>query len=222
MNTFYEPIHPGKPVTGSKELGIVTDFLGKEKCEQIILLATQCPCTPAPVSDPQTDGNVGIGQSEVFVADRIEFFTVPAMHQVCIPIVEAIFRVLIKQRYDAEMEWYEYPHILRYTQGGNYRHHSDADNWDPGGKRWERVMDRDFSVILYLNSDFTGGGLAFPHLNLRLLPQAGMLVVFPSDHRFVHHAEPTLSGTRYALVTWGARHGGQRVMNRLPNKIVRL
>lgn len=219
---IYEPINPEKPITPSNELGVFIDFLNKEKCERITTFADTCPCMPAPVSDPRAGGKVGVTQSDVFVADRIEFFTIPAMHQECIPIVEAIFRKLIKRDYGVEMEWYEYPHILRYSKGGNYRHHSDADKWDPEKKCWERVMDRDFSAILYLNSDFTGGALAFPHLNLRLLPQAGMLVVFPSDHRFVHHAEPTLTGTRYALVTWGAQRDGQRVMNRLPNKIVRL
>jgi hypothetical protein len=219
---IYEPIQPEKPATPVRELGVFTDFLDRKKCERLAAYANWCPCMPAPVSDPGADGNVGIAQSEVFVADRIEFFTVPAMHQECIPIIEVIFRNLISQHYGVEMEWYEYPHILRYHKGGNYRHHSDADKWDPVKKSWERVIDRDFSVILYLNSDFTGGALAFPHLNLRLLPRAGMLVVFPSDHRFVHHAEPTLSGTRYALVTWGAQRGGLRVMNRLPNKIVRL
>jgi predicted 2-oxoglutarate/Fe(II)-dependent dioxygenase YbiX len=144
------------------------------------------------------------------------------MREDCLAIVDDVFRHRVKQHYGVDIEWFEFPHILRYREGGNYRPHSDADKWNPQTKSWDRTMDRDYSAIIYLNSEFSGGTIAFPHLNLRIQPRTGMLVIFPSDHRFVHTAEPTLSGTRYALVTWSAKQGGERVMNRLPNKTVRL
>ena len=38
-----------------------------------------------------------------------------------------------------------------------------------------------------------------------------MLVAFPSDHRYLHAAETIESGNRYALVSWAAIRGSQRV-----------
>jgi hypothetical protein len=47
-----------------------------------------------------------------------------------------------------------------------------------------------------------------------------MLVTFPSDHRFMHAAEETLTGQRYAFVTWAASKGAARVMQGTPPHIV--
>ncbi len=71
-------------------------------------------------------------------------------------------------------------------------------------------------------NDFTGGELDFPHFGFRIRPQAGMLACFPSDHRYLHAAKPTLSGTRYVLVGWAAAKGTQRVNDRPPKRSVRL
>jgi hypothetical protein len=29
-----------------------------------------------------------------------------------------------------------------------------------------------------------------------------MMIAFPSDHRYIHAAEPLISGTRFAVVSW--------------------
>ncbi len=76
--------------------------------------------------------------------------------------------------------------------------------------------------IIYLNNEFTGGTLAFPNYNLRFHPRPGMLVCFPSDHRFMHYAEEVKSGIRYAMVTWGAEKGSVRVPGGRPNDPIML
>jgi predicted 2-oxoglutarate/Fe(II)-dependent dioxygenase YbiX len=65
-------------------------------------------------------------------------------------------------------------------------------------------MPRDFSFLIYLNEEFTGGEIVFPNFDFKLIPKKGMFVCFPSDHRFIHKVTETLSGIRYAIVTWAA------------------
>ncbi len=113
--------------------------------------------------------------------------------------------------FDIAFEWFERPQILRYPPGGQYDRHSDSDNLDPQTGRWSRQQDRDYSVVLYLNDAFEGGELELPHFDYRLRPEPGMLVAFPSDHRYEHAARPTTSGVRYAIVSWAAVWGSERV-----------
>lgn len=82
--------------------------------------------------------------------------------------------------------------MLKYTHGKEYKAHYD------GNVRSGRTL----SVIAYLNDDYEGGELEFPHHGVKIKPQAGMLVVFPSNFAYSHIAHPVTSGTKYAIVTW--------------------
>jgi len=108
-------------------------------------------------------------------------------------------------------QWYETPQLLRYGLGGKYGMHSDADSFCSEQQRFYRFIDRDFSMLIYLNDDYVGGELEFKGLNFRYQPKAGDLVIFPSNHIFSHESLPIISGTKYALVTWGVFEGSPRV-----------
>ncbi len=95
--------------------------------------------------------------------------------------------------------------ILRYGPGGHYIPHVDAETLfkdDDGLELWEKTLDRDLSVVCFLNDDFAGGELVFPQLDLAIEPRAGTLVCFPSDHNFIHGVNRVRSGHRYTLVSW--------------------
>lgn len=95
--------------------------------------------------------------------------------------------------------------ILRYGVGGHYIPHVDAETLykdDTGLDIWEKTLDRDLSVVCFLNDDFEGGELVFPQLDLIIEPSAGMLVCFPSDHNFIHGVNPVRAGSRFSAVTW--------------------
>ena len=109
------------------------------------------------------------------------------------------------------VEWFEAPHMLRYGPGGKYVVHSDAEHYDQHTKQFYRFIDRDFSMLIYLNDDFEGGELHFPWLNYTYKPVAGDMVVFPSNHIFSHESLPIISGNKQALVSWGAFKGSARV-----------
>ena len=101
-----------------------------------------------------------------------------------------------------EIEWFEQPQVLKYRPGGFYAQHADSENYDALENHWVRVADRDISVLLYLNDEFEGGEIVFDKFHYRLKPSAGMLVFFPSDHRYAHTAQAVHSGTRYAIVSF--------------------
>ena len=68
-------------------------------------------------------------------------------------------------------------------------------------------MDRDISIIFFLNDEFEGGDLVFPELRIRIKPEPGMLVCFPSNHHYLHGVEPVTKGHRYSIVTWATVKG---------------
>ena len=83
-------------------------------------------------------------------------------------------------------------------------HIAHADNEQREHGRWvpNHTPNRDYTGIAYLNDNFTGGELVFPHLDLAIAPKPGLLVAFPSNHRFVHVVPKVLSGKRYSLPIW--------------------
>lgn len=117
----------------------------------------------------------------------------------------------LKESIKQEPQWFELPHLLRYEPGGKYDIHSDAEHYDFESRQFYRFIDRDFSMLIYLNDNFTGGELNFPWLNYQYKPVAGDLVIFPSNHIFTHESLPIISGKKYALVSWGAFKGSARV-----------
>lgn len=115
-------------------------------------------------------------------------------------------------------EWFEAPQLLRYGPGGKYVAHADAEDFDAQQRQFFRIIDRDFSMLIYLNDDYEGGEIYFKHLNFTYKPRAGSFVAFPSNHVFSHESQPIISGTKYALVSWGAFFGSPRVMS-APHRI---
>jgi hypothetical protein len=91
---------------------------------------------------------------------------------------------------DSEDEGYS---ILKYEEGSEYKNHYDC-----GPTTSKRV----FSMLVYLNDDYEGGGLEFVHFGIEYKPSAGDILFFPSSYSYSHIAHPVSSGTKYAIVTW--------------------
>ena len=72
----------------------------------------------------------------------------------------------------------------------------------PGWKRPMARVIRDYSALTYLNADFTVDELVFPDVDLVIIPKAGLLVGYPSNHKFVYAVPKVLSGKRYSLPVW--------------------
>jgi len=97
------------------------------------------------------------------------------------------------QRYKiGESFWHEGYQVLKYSGGEEYTVHYDGAT----------SMGRAVSAIVYLNDDYEGGHLEFPNFNIKIKPQPGMLILFPSNYAYSHASRPVTSGTKYAIVTW--------------------
>jgi len=83
---------------------------------------------------------------------------------------------------------------IRYEPGDHFPEHSDAP--------YDRVsgLTSFFSILIYLNDDFTGGGTFFPRIPRVVQPESGMAAIFP--HHEPHQALPVLSGMKYVLHTY--------------------
>lgn len=88
--------------------------------------------------------------------------------------------------------WHEPYGVLKYNGGEEYKAHYDSGS----------DMGRCISAVVYLNDDYTGGEIEFPNFNVKIKPQAGMLILFPSTFPYTHIAHPIINGTKYAIVTW--------------------
>ena len=112
---------------------------------------------------------------------------------------------IINPFYGFQIRDSEMPQLLCYEPGGHYKPHIDAEGqWkNPDGSViWKKTIDRDLSTVLFLNDDFEGGYFSFPDLRIKIKPEPGLLVTFPSSRYFKHQVEPVISGNRYTLVTW--------------------
>ena len=108
------------------------------------------------------------------------------------------------------------PQLLEYREGGRYRRHADNSSelrdakGELAGYR-VTIPERKVTTLLFLGTegeDFTGGELLFNHLcdekgeTVRLRPEAGTLLAFPSHPLFAHEVLPVRSGRRFAIAQW--------------------
>lgn len=88
--------------------------------------------------------------------------------------------------------YHEPYNMLRYTGGQEYKAHADGFTTD----------GRCVSAIVYLNDEYEGGEVEFVNFGIKIKPEPGMLLLFPSNYAYRHIAHPVKSGTKYAIVTW--------------------
>jgi len=128
----------------------------------------------------------------------------------------SLCRENVPTHFGSAVAWFEKPKVLRYEPGGFYASHADSEQYFPDTQCWRRVVDRDVSLVVYLNDTFEGGALRFSHFGYRYKPRAGDAILFPSDHRYQHEAEAVTAGSRLAIVCWIALRGSQRVLQKAP------
>lgn len=96
-------------------------------------------------------------------------------------------------RYEMAENLYHEPYqALKYRSGEFYKAHYD------GGTESGRAI----SSVIYLNDNYTGGEIEFPNFKVKIKPEKGMLILFPSNYAYRHIAHPVMEGTKYSLVTW--------------------
>ncbi len=79
--------------------------------------------------------------------------------------------------------------ISKYVVGGSMGPHVD----EYPGQPKEPLM----SGVMYLNDDCVGGELDFPQQGVRIKPEAGSIVIFPSVKPYYHQSLEVVSGQKY-------------------------
>lgn len=85
--------------------------------------------------------------------------------------------------------------VLEYKPGQEYKYHYDM-NWS----RSEQTYYRTVSIVLYLTSNFKGGGTEF--FDGIYKPSPGEALIFPSHWSFPHCGQKVDEGMKRVAVTW--------------------
>jgi len=196
-------------------------FLDATTCRELVEFAAERPAERLKVVDWENSDadHVAYMLDERRVTERVDMGPREAeMHA----LFASIYRDTIAPRVGHAFAWFEAPQVLKYRPGGFYQAHADADSYEVETGRWHHDLDRDISVLLYLNDEFSGGELVFEYFGYRIRPRPGLLVWFPSDARYYHGAEAVTAGTRYAIVSWAAYADTEKRRNAPPERAVML
>ncbi len=195
----------------------IQNFLDVDTCDAIVAECDKQSGVAHTVMSKE--GGLPTVQDQIRVSEMID---VRGLKTNVVDIVRSTFAEVVGPHFGKDIEWFELPEIIRYRQGGEYKPHADADNWDEEGKSWYRSHDRDLSILIYLNQEFTGGEIVFPNFGLSLPPKKGLMIAFPADSRYLHTARPVTSGVRYALVSWAAVKDGPRIHDKPRDHSIRM
>ncbi len=208
--------HPAPKIIDSPPgVLIIENFASKEFCRKLRDYADSMAGTKLKVVDHNrsTKDKLVTADSSGRITDHV---CINGAVGTILPTFIDIYENRLAPFFGVQFEWFERPQILRYPAGGKYDPHSDAEYLDEASGQWIRSQDRDISVLLYLNDDYSGGEIAFTNIGFQTKPKTGMLLAFFSDHRYLHAAMPTTSGMRYTIVSWAAVTGTPRAQSQAP------
>jgi len=134
--------------------------------------------------------------------------------------------------------WKTEGHVLLYKAGAELGLHADIDvNYQPGNvPDYQLGTKHVLAAITYFGVSSDGGDLLFPYLNIRIKPQNGDVIFFPSHFIYAHKVEAIVAGHRFAYLTYFGQgtddgrvpvqiresltdvHGGQVWINWLPDR----
>ena len=187
------------------------NVINPEGLQELITHIKSSPAEDLSVFDPEKTN--ATGQTSWIVDKQTRDTQIVPMNHLY-PKIEDLFRNTVKNIinpfYQVEVDSSEIPQVLSYGIGGHYRPHIDGESiWmtPRGEKIWKKSTDRDLSIVYYLNNDFEGGDFVFPELKIRVRPEPGMMICFPSNHHYMHGVEPVVSGKRYSIVSWATVKG---------------
>jgi prolyl 4-hydroxylase len=115
----------------------------------------------------------------------------------------AIVQYLLFQTYGVKFPYAEPCSILRYRAGDFYKRHVDNLLLSSRFQEVEQgIPTRDISLVGYLNDDFEGGETYFDRQGVKVKPEAGAVLAFPSYFTHPHASLPVEKGQKYAFTSW--------------------
>jgi predicted 2-oxoglutarate/Fe(II)-dependent dioxygenase YbiX len=192
---------------------IKPNVINEQGIQEILNHVRSSEATDLSVFDPDKSNETG---GIEWVVDKkmrdTQFVDYEPIREKVIDLFRNAVKEVINPFYGIEVSESEMPQMLSYGIGGHYRPHIDGESlWKtPDGELiWKKSIDRDLSIVMFLNDDFEGGDFVFPELKVRVRPEPGMMVCFPSNHHYKHGVEPVTNGKRYSIVCWATVKGFQ-------------
>lgn len=127
-----------------------------------------------------------------YTADITQNQTIQTVHNMFYSMILSATNSYAKRFNIQEPLFHEGYQLLKYSGGQEYKAHYDGSTG----------IGRCISSICYLNGDYDGGEIEFVNFGVKIKPEPGMLVLFPSNYAYSHVAHPVTKGTKYAIVTW--------------------
>lgn len=127
-------------------------------------------------------------------SNSVIYFLDKNKHNTIFTLIDSIKNTQVKQyesKYFIPPLTYSSVEALMYSNGEHYVPHHDN-----GAKH---VSNRICSMVAYLNDDYSGGEIEFVLFGEKIKPPSGSIVIFPSNHPYLHAVHPVVDGVRYAL-----------------------
>ena len=185
--------------TEPKGMFLHRGFLPEGSCDKLTAYVSEKQGQSLKIKKVDDKGNIDDVKDPLRVAKQI---TLGDKQKIIDRWVKDIFYKYINKKFNKRVKEIEPAQLMRYSEGGFYKPHSDSEAFDIKTQAWQRMIDRDYSLLLYLNDDFEGGGVYFTHFNYTFKPKKGDLLIFPSNHLYIHEALEVTSGLRYVIVSW--------------------
>ncbi len=119
---------------------------------------------------------------------------------------------LVQQKTNMPVENQEAVHIVRYGIGGEYKEHHDFfhASSDEYNKHVARGGQRKYSLLFYLNEDFSGGETKFVRKNITVKASTGKLLMWSNmkddghylDYDSKHAGLPVIEGEKWIAIVW--------------------
>lgn len=210
-NAMFGECCGASPNTTPRGVLIIHNAIEDKKCDYIVEYMKKQPMRWAEATKGESIEN------PVNKTDRItQEVKKGKLEKQIIALIKKLFTEIVNDKLGKTLQWFETPVVLFYTKDGQYKPHSDSEYFDSVTRKWKKLVDRDYSILLYLSDDFTGGDLTFNMFGFSYHPKKGDVVFFPSDSRYKHEAERVLSGNRYAIVSWCAVKESPKLSERPP------
>ncbi|NND43679.1 MAG: hypothetical protein HKN58_00035 [Xanthomonadales bacterium] len=209
-------VAPGRPPP--QGVHVVREFVDPDTCRSLVDYLSGQPRKPlGTIAQPGSSEFMEAEYSPDRVTDDVEAGEMRGT------VNETVKRAMdgpIAEATGRPFAWFEKPQLLRYEPGGRYAMHADSEILLNQPRAWFKNIDRDISLLIYLNDDFDGGTLEFTKFNYIFRPRVGDLVFFPSDHRYLHEAMPVTRGLRWVIVSWAAFADEPKVLDQpIPESI---
>ncbi len=203
-----EPQQPADdtPPNLHSQILIAPNFVPEDICDEYIEYIQKQQETDLSVFDAEATNRTGQLAWEVEKETRdTQTVELEPIKEVVHDLMRHAVRDFLNPFFETQIKDSEVPQILAYHPGGHYRPHIDGEtlfNDGSGTLKWVKNVDRDISLVIYLNDDYEGGEIVFPKQAISIKPRKGLLVAFPSSHHFLHGVNPVVKGDRYAIVNW--------------------